>query len=264
MNGLVENIVLALKNGDIKQAVQYFIVEQNDEITNAVRKKLSHFTELQIKNTQSFLAHLLNLCYSGKLFLEEIKEDDSLIETLNPEQLFLFKETVIYYLGRLSVLPDIEVLKKAYLLDDNKYIQLNLAYATLCTFDEEVELDFVKKCSPRSEFDSMLRSWTMAFFTKASNPYQYVDNPLDDWTPAKLPRIKRLSINDEANPNFRKAMAFRLFDLLVIYLFLENRKKNDLSLEERTIIEQANIDYEQYSPSKKELMETLKKNILTR
>lgn len=71
-----------------------------------------------------------------------------------------------------------------------------------------------------------------------------------------------MSINDEANPKFKKAMAFRLLDLVVLYLFVNNRKDDTLTDEEKQIIRNANIEYELYSENKKELMSKLKKMIL--
>lgn len=257
-----ENIANAMIKCSTSDAVKEFITEQNDSLTNEVREILDSLDGEKIIGIQSFLNHLLNVCYDGKLFDDEVNEDDSLIKALSEEELFLFKETIIYFLGRLSILPNIDVLKKAYYLDENKYIKLNLVFASLCTFDEEIELDFVNRIKPGNEYDIMIRSWTMAFFKHADNPYEYVDNENDDWTVAKTPRLKRLSINNESNSKFLKAMSFRLLDFLVIYLFLENRKNYELTLEEKEIIDTAFIDYEKYSEEKKSMLLELKRKCL--
>ena len=97
----------------------------------------------------------------------------------------------------------------------------------------------------------------MAFFKKLDNPYKYKDNPDDDWTPAKLPRLKRLAIKDENNPKFKKALAFRLLDLTTIYLFIRNRKNEALPEDEKEIIKNTNIDFEIYSIKKKKMMKIL-------
>ena len=102
----------------------------------------------------------------------------------------------------------------------------------------------------------------MAYFKLAPNPYEYVDRKEDDWTLAKEPRIKRLKINDENSPKFKKAMSFRLLDLAVLYLFINNRKVNSLTEEENQIIKNASINYEKYSDKKKEKLEELKELIL--
>ena len=85
----------------------------------------------------------------------------------------------------------------------------------------------------------------------------YKDNPYDDWTPAKLPRLKRLAINDEKNPKYKKALAFRLLDLTTIYLFIRNRKNETLLENEKDIIKNTNIDFEIYSNEKKQIMNNL-------
>lgn len=253
----IEKIVKALEECDIKMALESFIIEQNDEITNGVREKLDQMPQDKIQKISEFLSNLLNQCYKGNL-LDETKKP-----TLSSQDLFLFKETVIYFLGRLSVEPDIEILKKAYFADENKYIRLNLVFTSLCTFDETIEMDFVNKCSVGSEYDEMIRSWTMAYFNMTNDPYNYVDTKDSDWTNARLPRIKRLEINNPENPKYKKAMSFRLLDLLVLHLFLENRNES-LSTADKEVVENASIEYEKYSPKKLQLMNTLKKNILSK
>lgn len=257
-----QKIIETFKNRDINQALETFIVEQNDELTNEVRAYLDSLDENSIKEVQNFLYKLLNLCYQGNITGEDKIND--LLDKLSTEQIFLLKETVIYFLGRLSILPDIEILKKAYFMDEDKYVKLNLTFASLCTFDEEIELDFVEKLVPHSEYDQMLRSWTMAFFTQADNPYDYKDQKGDDWSKAKTPRLNRLSINEEENPKFTKAMSFRLLDLVVLYLFLENRETESLTIEEKQIVENASVAYPKYSELKKAKMNDLKRMILSR
>lgn len=259
---IVKNIVYALVSCDVEKAIESFVIEQNDEITNGVREELDKLDEKKILEVRNFLNRLLNMCYDGTLF--DLGEDVSLKNVLSESDLFLFKETVIYFLGRLSVLPDIEVLKKAYFEEDNKYIKLNLAFTSLCTFDEVIEMDFANKCSVGSEYDQMIRSWTMAYFSMAENPYEYQDSVDVDWSLAKLPRIKRLGINDESDKKYIKAMSFRLMDLLVLNLFAQNRNNNGLSDEEKDIVENADITYPKYSEDKKTLMKKLKRDILSK
>lgn len=260
----IEKVILGFKEQTVKSAVEGFVVESNNELTDKVKDYLNTLGEEDIKSIQKFLNKLLNLCYDGKLFDMDIDPVElEMIKSLTPDKMFLFKETIIYFSGRLSVPADISVLKKAYQLDDDKYIKLNITFTTLSSFNEDVELDFVGKIEPGNEYDIMIRSWTMAFFMNVTNPYEYRDGN-DDWSVAKNPRIKRLAINDELNPKFKKAMSFRLLDLVVIYLFLENRKADSLTEAEKEIIKNANIDYESYSEKKKSLMLEYKNKILNR
>lgn len=92
----------------------------------------------------------------------------------------------------------------------------------------------------------------MAFYSNIENPHQYVDKSENDWSVAKEPRMRRLLINNENNKKYLKVMAFRLMDLTVIYLFLENRYEK-LSQEEQKNIRDSKIDYEKYSSKKKEM-----------
>jgi len=258
---IIEKIVNALESCDVKKALECFIIEQNDEITNGVREKLDKLPQDKIQKISEFLSDLLILCYNDNLLDDDVKK--AMILSLKEHNLFLFKETVIYFLGRLSVEPDIEILKKAYFADENKYIRLNLVFTSLCTFDETLEMDFVNRCRVGSEYDEMIRSWTMAYFNMINDSYNYVDTKDSDWTKAKIPRIKRLEINNPENPKYKKAMSFRLLDLLVLYLFLENRNES-LSTTDKEVVENTFIEYEKYTPKKKQLMRTLKKDILNK
>lgn len=259
----INELINTFINCDIKSSAKYFTLPHNDAITNEVRSHLDKLDDEKITEIKHFLNHLLNVCYDYKLYNEPRREDDILIESLSKDEIFLIKETVIYFMGRLKILPDINILKKAYFLDDNKHIKLNIAFSSLGTSDEEIELDFISKFKPGNDYDHMLRSWTMAFFSDIADPYEYNDTKSLDWTRAKMPRLIRLSVNEENNPKFTKAVNFRLLDLLVIYLFLENRKEN-LSPEELEIIEKTNIDYPKYSNRKKEVLKHYKDLIINK
>ena len=259
----IDKMINVFKNKTVEEAIKGFYVEQNDEITNGVRNYLDKLPEEEVLNIQDFLKSLLNYCYDGKLDNKELDSSDyNKIKSLSDKELFLFKENIIYFYGRLLVKPDISILKKIYEIDDSKYIKLNVAFASLQSSKEDIEMDFVDKMLSDKEYDQLIRSWTMAYFKGSKNPYEYVDKDPDDWTPAKNPRIKRLSINEEDNSKFKKAIAFRLFDLAVIYLFVKNRKNNSLTNEDRKIIENSRIDYEVYSKAKQEKMSELKRLIL--
>lgn len=263
MNEDINKMINAFKNKTIDSAIEGFIIEQNDEITNKVREYLDSLSDEELLSIEEYLKTLLNYCYKGKLFEEELNEEDlNKIEELNDNDLFLLKESIIYFYGRLRIDSDVSILKKAYDIDDNKFIKLNTTFASLQSFNEDLELDFVDKVLKDNDYDKMIRSWTMAYFKLAPNPYNYVDNENDDWSPAKKPRINRLKINDQSNPKYKKAMSFRLLDLVVLYLFINNRKENNLTDEEKQIIREASIDYEKYSDNKKKKLEELKELIL--
>lgn len=259
----IKKMITALTERTTEKAIEGFTIECNNEITNQVRDYLDTLTEKELIEIQEYLNNLLNLCYDGKLLNIPLQEEElKMIQDLSEKDKFLLKETIIYFSGRLPIKTNLDILKKAYYLDDNKYIKLNITFASLSTFDEEIENDFTSKLIPGSEYDDMLRSWTMAFFKNIDNPYMYKDQKTDDWTVAKNPRINRLKINDENNKKYKKAMSFRLLDLIVLYLFLENRKTDTLSENEKDIIKKSLIDYPLFSEQKKTKMKRYKEEIL--
>ena len=259
----IKKMITALTERTTEKAIEGFTIECNNEITNQVREYLDTLTEKELIEIQEYLNNLLNLCYDGKLLNIPIKEEElKMIQDLSEKDKFLLKETIIYFSGRLPIKTNLDILKKAYYLDDNKYIKLNITFTSLSTFDEEIEDDFTSKLIPGNEYDDMLRSWTMAFFKNIDNPYMYKDQKTDNWTVAKKPRINRLNINDENNSKYKKAMSFRLLDLIVLYLFLENRKTDTLSENEKDIIKKALIDFPLYSEQKKDKMRDYKEKIL--
>ena len=261
MGNIAEKIFNALVTKDVNWAIQSLIMPNTDSVTNSVRKKLNSLSKNEILEIQDFLYLLLNACYQGKLF-NSIDLPNLL--TLDAQKIFLIRENIIYYLGRLSVPPNIQILKSAYDLDEDLHIKLNITFSSLITFDETIEKDFISKFKPGNNYDLLLRSWTMAFFANSSNPYAYKDIHNDDWSLAKKPRINRLAINSSDNPKYLKAMSFRAFDLLVLYLFLESRPKDSLSLEEIDIIKNSFIDFSKFSKEKKIFLKSLKEKIVTR
>ena len=253
--------VFSIRN--VQSAVQGFIVDLNNNLTDKVRENLALLSEQEFLEIKDFLNKLLNLLYKGQLYEMNIDSNESdIIEKLTEQEKFKLKETVIYFMGRIPVKVDLDILKKAYYLENNKYVKMNIAFSTFQMFDEEIELDFIKKLTTNDEYNEMIRSWTMAFFKNEINPYDYKDKSEDDWTPAKTPRINRLKINEKENPKFKKAMAYRLVDLVIMYLFIENRGKSSLTNEEKEIIRNAIVDFEHYSENKKQIINDFKKKLL--
>ncbi len=261
MENIAEKIFNALVNKNVHLAIQSLIIPNTDSVTNSVRKKLNSLSKNEILEIQDFLYLLLNACYKGKLFNSNNLPN---FLTFDTQKIFLLKENIIYYLGRLSVPPNIQILKSAYDLDEDLHIKLNITFSSLITFDETIEKDFISKFKPGNNYDLLLRSWTMAFFANSSNPYDYKDIHNDDWSLAKKPRINRLAINSSNNPKYLKAMSFRSLDLLVLYLFLESRPKDSLSLEELDIVKNSFIDFSKFSKEKKIFLKSLKEKIVTR
>lgn len=222
-----------------------------NETTDTVRKEIASLSN----DNQAKIAHRLEQILYDCYFDITPK-----LESLSEDNLFYLKESLIYYIGRISK-PNLELLKEIYKIETNKHLLLNIAFSSLATGDEEIESDFISRIVPGNDYDNLIRSWTMAFFANAEDPYSYVDNGKDDWSLAKLARLKRLAINDKANPKFNKAKAFRWLDLVVIDLFLENRGNRAMSEEDYKIVDNTNVELDGYSPSKTKKLTLLKSKI---
>lgn len=223
----------------------------NNEITDLVRGKISTLPiEDQIIIAKR-LEQILEDCYF------DVTPD---LDKLSDEELFYLKESLIYYIGRISV-PNTDLLKRIYAVEKNKYLLLNITFSSLSTGDEEIEANFISRIKPGNEYDNLIRSWTMAFFANSEDPYSYVDTGKDDWSLAKMARLKRLSVNDPNHPKFAKAKAFRWLDLVVIDLFLENRGARAMSNDDYKVISETDVILDGYSSNKIKQLTLLKSKI---
>ena len=111
----MEKILLVFSERTIQSAVQGFTVSLNDNITNKVREKLESLTEQELIEIKEFLNKLLNLLYDGQLYEMNINTNEmSLINNLTEEEKFKIKTIALYFIGRLPVKADLDILKKAY------------------------------------------------------------------------------------------------------------------------------------------------------
>lgn len=223
----------------------------NNEITDAVRDSIRSLSSEDQMIITKRLEQILYDCYFDM---------SSELEKLSTRELFYLKESLIYYIGRISK-PDIALLKKIYSIEEDKHLLLNITFSSLITGDEEIETDFISRISPGNDYDKLIRSWTMAFFANSDDPYSYIDTGKDDWSLAKQARLKRLAINDKNSPKFSKAKAFRWLDLVVIDLFLENRGNDAMSSDDYKIISDTNVELEGYSKNKVKQLKLLKNKI---
>lgn len=223
----------------------------NNEITDAVRDSIDSLDVAEQEKIAKNLERILYDCYF---------DTPPNLEKLSASELFYLKENLIYYIGRISK-PNITLLKKIYSIEKDKHLLLNIAFSSLITGDEEIETDFISRIIPGNDFDILIRSWAMAFFTNADNPYSYIDTGKEDWSLVKQARLKRLAINDKNNSKFTKAKAFRWLDLIVIDLFLENRGPKAMSSDEYKIISDTKVDLDGYSKNKVKQLSLLKTKI---
>ena len=248
----VESLVQAMLKSDNETILMLGNQANSNEITDKVRDYIACLSKEEQEIISKRLEKILNHCYF---------QVTPAFEKLSKQELFYLKESLIYYIGRISK-PDITLLKKIYSVEENKHLLLNIAFSSLITGDEEIEADFISRIVPGNDYDNLIRSWTMAFFANSDDPYSYVDTGEDDWSLAKEARLKRLAINDDNHPKFNKAKAFRWLDLTVIDLFLENRGAYAMSSDDYKIVEGTKVDLEGYSDTKIKKMTLLKSKII--
>ncbi len=245
----INKLVEAMLTSDEKTISMLGNQANSNEITDLVRAKISSLSLEEQMVIAERLEQILETCYF----------DDG-ADKLSSQELFYLKESLIYYIGRISI-PNIDLLKRIYAVEEDKHLLLNIAFSSLVTGDEEIEADFISRIKPGNEYDNLIRSWTMAFFANAEDPYSYVDTGEDDWSLAKQARLKRLAINDSNNSKFAKAKAFRWLDLAVIDLFLENRGAFAMTGDDYEIVSDTDVNLDGYSDNKVKQLTLLKSKI---
>ena len=134
-NEKIEKMIDVFKKRTVDSAIEGLTIEHNNDITDKVREYLDALPMEDLVSVQLFLKTLLNYCYGGRLFVEESNEEDSdKIAILGDKEKFLLKESIIYFYGRLQIDYDIDILRKVYSIDDNKFIKLNVTFASLQSF----------------------------------------------------------------------------------------------------------------------------------
>lgn len=247
INEIVENML----TNDELTVNSLILGSSGNQITDKVREEIGKLPEEQRNRINKRLENILTACYSSN----EIE-----LKNLSSKELFLLKESLIYYIGRITKTPNIKLLKNIYKKETDNHLKLNITFSSVMTGDEEIEQDFIEKIKPGNDLDLLIRSWTLAFFANMENPYNYIDEG-KDWSLAKLARLKRLIINDESSEKFEKAKAFRWLDLTVINLFLNNRGYDSMDEKDYEIVENAKVDFPSYSEEKVKKLKLLKKDI---
>ena len=240
--------------------IQLLNNENTNDITDSVREETSELNKQEQEKISFVLNELLLQFYENS----HDSKFHKTIKNLDEDSKFLIKENLIYYIGRLGNDDSKEIVSKCYHLETNHLHKMNVAFSACLLGNQEIELDFISKITPGSKYDLIIRSWTMAFFKNVENPYKYVDHAEDDWSAAKKPRIIRLQINEINHKKYNKAMAFRLFDLTVLYNFCKNRSFHDLTDEEYEIIERCISKSPIVSLEKEEKIEEMKRKILSK
>lgn len=228
-------------------------IAHTNNLSDEIRDTIARLNDDEQQKISSFLNEMLAALYEGN-YNPDVSE----------QNLFIIKENLIYYVGRLGNKDSVEIINKYYYKETNEFNKMNLAFSACFLGDQEVELDFLSKVTPVSSYDLMMRSWTLAFFKDASNPHEYTDDKNDDWTAAKSPRIKRLQINEPGQEGYKKAMAFRLFDLTILYLFCKNRSFDDLTISEYEIIKNSTSASPLIAKGKIDKIEAIKARLLAK
>ena len=71
----IEKMINAFKTKTVDSAIIGFTIENNDNITNKVRKYLDSLPEEELISIQNYLKNLLNYCYNDvQRVVQEVKE----------------------------------------------------------------------------------------------------------------------------------------------------------------------------------------------
>ncbi|MDR0591549.1 MAG: hypothetical protein LBG75_03300 [Candidatus Nomurabacteria bacterium] len=240
-----------------------------ERLLNSISTRSSNMFELlnivHTNNTTDIVKNLFDGLSESQQqkITEQLSNILSETSSSNDSSNFLAKENIIYYMGRFGGQNSRATIKKVYAEETNDHHKFNLAFSACLLGDEAVELDFISKVVPGNKWDQLLRSWTLAFFQNIDNPYDFIDDGTSDWSAAKNPRIKRLSISDPKAKGYHKAMLFRLFDLTILRLFCKSRSFNDLTPPELKVIEQCASTSPGISIAKSEKIEHVKRQLLS-
>lgn len=133
-------------------------------------------------------------------------------------------------------------IKSIYSNENQAIMRQGIAYgaANLGIFD--IALQFARGMNAGSVEDLTNRSWTLVFYGDMpdEDPLHYVDDGTAPWNRSRAARLRRLQGTG------KKECAFRMFDLQIMYGFLESRGWKGLSEGELKIIESCETDIEGY------------------
>lgn len=166
-------------------------------------------------------------------------------EAMTEDEHFYVENQIVYYMTRMKGMnaePVETFIKSIYSNENQAIMRQGIAYgaANLGIFD--IALQFARGMNAGSVEDLTNRSWTLVFYGDMpdEDPLHYVDDGTAPWNRSRAARLRRLQGIG------KKECAFRMFDLQIMYGFLESRGWKGLSEGELKIIESCETDIEGY------------------
>lgn len=188
----------------------------------------------------------------------EVKNNKTLLEG---DEDFYVRNQIVYYITRMKGMnkePVEKFIKDIYRKESLTVMQQGIAYgaANLGIFD--IALEFAKRMEPGSREDITNRSWTLVFYgdMPEEDPLHYVDDGIASWSRSRSARLRRLKGKKQ------KDQAFRMFDLRIMYGFLESRNWTELSREELEIIKDCETHIPGYPKEVVEFLERAKMELV--
>lgn len=111
---------------DVEDSIKYLCGPNNNDETDDIKTEIKKLSDndkiILIKNLENIIKYiLLNEQIEG--FIDNIN--------LSDENRFNLIENAIYYIGRIGIKPDVELLKKVYNQTENYFIKQNITFTVL-------------------------------------------------------------------------------------------------------------------------------------
>ena len=118
---------------DVEDSIKYLCGPNNNDETDDIKTEIKKLSDndkiILIKNLENIIKYiLLNEQIEG--FIDNIN--------LSDENRFNLIENAIYYIGRIGIKPDVELLKKVYNQTENYFIKQNITFTVLPYYVEDI------------------------------------------------------------------------------------------------------------------------------
>lgn len=245
-------------------------ITYNNEVNKFIREALISFTKNEIQKIYSNFVNLYcelvtNSAQENKKIKLILLNDQEPLADLNyiftpnnDEGIFLIREQILYYIGRLPLPNMPKILSFSYIIETHWLMKRTIILGAILFNNEKLELEYIESLTAGSESDLMNRSVQLVYFGDIDgNIHTFRDNGNTAWDNTKREIFNRLK--KDSNRDLR----LRLWDLRTLYLFYSSRNWNDtISKEELEIVKLCGTMHSSYSPKKIKLIESEKANLL--
>lgn len=152
----------------------------------------------------------------------------------------------------------LHILQIAYQYEHDVRARRTIAISATILGDENLELKYAREILTDSNSNLIDRSFTLVYYQDVShsNPFDYIDDNISQWTNSRKSRINRLKLTDE------KSKRMRSFDLITILNFVKSRNGYKPTQDEYDTITSCQINCSIYSNEKIQLLSDVKNELL--